>query len=99
MVSLKLDVASEESVKDAATEIEKAFGRLDILCNNAGYLEKWAKVGESKVEEWWKVWEVNVKGVYLCSRAFMPLILKSELKTILTTSSIGAHHAASGASG
>ena len=99
MLSLKLDVADERSVQAAANELENAFGRLDILCNNAGYLEDWAKVAESKVDEWWRVWEINVKGVYLCSRGLLPLMLKGGLKTILNTSSIGGNIVAPGASG
>lgn len=44
ILSLKLDVADKQSVSDAVTKIEEDFGSLDIVINNAGYLEKW--VGE-----------------------------------------------------
>lgn len=100
VLSLKLNVADEASVENAAKEVEAAFGRLDILCNNAGYLETFTKIGKSKVDEWWgKTMESNLKGVYLCSRAFLPLLLKGELKTVLNTSSIGANIISPGASG
>ncbi|KAK3697720.1 hypothetical protein LTR37_017302 [Vermiconidia calcicola] len=98
-LTVKLDVSDEASTQSAAEEVEKAFGRLDILVNNAGFLEEFRPVAESKVEEWWKVWEVNVKGVYLVARAFLPLLLKAGMKTILNTSSIGAHVIMPGASG
>lgn len=95
-----MDVADESSVENAAKQIEEEFGRLDVLCNNAGYLETFTKIGESKVEEWWgKTMESNVKGVYLCTRALLPLLLKGELKTVLNTSSIGANNITPGASG
>lgn len=41
ILALKLDVTDKQSVSDAAAEIEKEFGSLDIVINNAGYLEKW----------------------------------------------------------
>lgn len=41
ILSLKLDVTDKQSVSDAAAKIEKDFGNLDIVINNAGYLEKW----------------------------------------------------------
>lgn len=98
-LSLKLDVASEESVANAAKEIEAAFGRLDILINNAGYLETFRPIAESKIDEWRHVWEINSFGVFLVTRAFLPLMLKGGMKTILNLSSIGANFAMPGASG
>ena len=100
-LSLAVDVSSEGSVAEAAKKVETEFGRLDILLNNAGYLEKFVPPHEQDPSDWWKTWEVNIKGPYLVTRAFIPLILKSEggLKTILNVSSIGAHIARSGASG
>ena len=97
-VALKVDVSNEESVNNAAQELEKAVGRLDVLLNNAGYLEPFVPIAESKVEQWWTCYEVNVKGVYLVTRAFLPLLLKGGMKTIQITSSIGAHFVVPGAS-
>ncbi|KAI3323714.1 NAD(P)-binding protein [Xylariaceae sp. AK1471] len=91
VVSLKLDVTSQESVKAAANTIAKEFGgALDILICNAGNLEEWNLVAESKPDEWWSTWEINVKGPYLLNRFFIPLLLKSELKTSILTSSYGS---------
>ena len=99
VLALTLDVSNEESAQSAAKEVERTFGRLDILCNNAGYLEPFIPIAESKMEEWWKVYEINVKGIWLVTRAFLPLMLKDGKKTILNTSSIGAHGLRPGASG
>ncbi|KAI2468559.1 NAD(P)-binding protein [Annulohypoxylon bovei var. microspora] len=91
VVSVILDVTSEDSVKAAAKIISDEFeGKLDILINNAGYLPEWMQIGDSKVDEWWMTYEVNVKGVYLCSKYFIPLLLEGDLKTNLLTSSAGA---------
>ncbi|KAI1085640.1 NAD(P)-binding protein [Whalleya microplaca] len=91
VVTVKLDVTSEDSVKAAADTIAKEFGgALDVLINNAGYLPKWLPVVEADPAEWWSTYEVNVKGVFLCSKHFIPLLLKSELKTNIVTASMGA---------
>ncbi|KAI0429200.1 hypothetical protein F5Y09DRAFT_311036 [Xylaria sp. FL1042] len=91
VVSLHLDVASEDSVRSAAEKIGQAFGgALDVLICNSGRLEQWSPVAESKPAEWWQTWEVNVKGTYLLNHFFIPLVLKSELKTSILTSSYGA---------
>ncbi|KAI0883365.1 NAD(P)-binding protein [Annulohypoxylon maeteangense] len=91
VVSVRLDVTSEDSVEAAAKIISNEFdGKLDILINNAGYLPEWLEVSASKTNEWWMTYEVNVKGVYLCSKHFIPLLLKGDLKTNVLTTSAGA---------
>ncbi|KAK4500299.1 hypothetical protein PRZ48_008488 [Zasmidium cellare] len=101
VLKIVLDVTSEESVEKAKEAVEREFGRLDVLVNNAGYLEEFVPITESKVEEWWRVWEINIKGPYLVTRAFLPLMLKTSdgLKTVLNVSSIGAQLIGAGASG
>ncbi|TRX91345.1 hypothetical protein FHL15_007767 [Xylaria flabelliformis] len=91
IVSLQLDVTSEASVKAAADKIAQEFGgALDVLVCNAGYLETWRPVGEADPSEWWKTYEINVKGTFLLNRFFIPLLLKSETKTSILTTSYGA---------
>lgn len=99
ILPIKLDVTDEASVDSARQRVEQEFGRLDILVNNAGYMEKWVPLGESNADEWWKTFTVNVKGPYLCARAFLPLLLKGGDKTIINISSIGALITMAGASG
>lgn len=102
VISIKLDVSDQKSVDDAAKQIEKEFGELDILINNAGYLEDFSKkIADSDPADWWRVWEVNIKGPYLVARATIPLLKKKSqsLKTILNVSSVGAFLTLGGASG
>lgn len=96
---LKMDVANEASVADGAAAVEKEFGRLDILINNAGYLSEFVPIGDSVPENWWRNFEVNIKGVYLVSRALLPLLLKGGDKTIVNLGSIGSHMTFGGGSG
>jgi NAD(P)-dependent dehydrogenase (short-subunit alcohol dehydrogenase family) len=100
IISIELDVTNVSSTEAAAKTVKREFGGLDVLFNNAGYLEDFKKVGESDPEEWWKTQEVNIKGPYLVARAFIPVLLdtKDGDKTIINTSSIGAHVIMPGAS-
>ncbi|KAL2138079.1 hypothetical protein VTI28DRAFT_7497 [Corynascus sepedonium] len=99
VVSLGMDVTVEESVMEAAARLDQAFGgSLDVLVANAGYLAEWTPVAESDPAEWWKSWEINMKGTYLCTKHFIPLMLESSLKTLIILSSGGAHALFFGAS-
>lgn len=91
ILQLKLDVTDRANVEASAKEIAEAFAdRLDILVNNAGYLSSFVSIPESDPDDWCRDWEVNVKGVYLITRALWPLLLKSSLKIIMNMTSIGA---------
>lgn len=90
IIELAADVADRSAVEEAAATVEREFGRLDVLVNNAGYVEKYLPPLESDPDDWWRSWEVNVKGVYLMDRAFIPLLLRGGDKTIVTVTSAGA---------
>lgn len=82
------DVTDEKSVKQAIEDCVARFGSIDVADANAGYLDQWAKIGESDPESWWKSWEVNVKGTYHVLRYAMCHLIDSARR-----------HAANGRSG
>ena len=86
-MQLKLDVTDPASVSDAAADVKKFIGRLDVIVNNAGLVDT-SVITESDPEKWWAVWEVNVKGPYLVAKYFLPLMLEREdsLKQVITVS-------------
>jgi NAD(P)-dependent dehydrogenase (short-subunit alcohol dehydrogenase family) len=99
VLAVNLDISSEASVRAAAELVHQELdGRLDVLVCNAGQTEEWHPIGETTPEEWWNTFEVNVNGSYLCARYFIPLLLNSELKTLIMTSSVSAEHVATGCS-
>lgn len=98
VLQLRLDISREESVRDASLEILRQFGRLDILVNDARCLEKWQQLADTESKSWWRTWEVNVKGTYLMTRAFLPILLQGGEKTIVNINSVGAHLTRPGAS-
>ncbi|RVX75882.1 hypothetical protein B0A52_00239 [Exophiala mesophila] len=91
ILTLTVDVTDEGSVSQAVKSVEAEFARLDILINNAGYVGGYTPLGQSDPSRWWRAWEVNVKGPYLVTRGFLPLILQGTDKTVIVISSIGAH--------
>ncbi|KIW71282.1 hypothetical protein PV04_03465 [Phialophora macrospora] len=91
VLSLAVDITDRAAVEKAAATVKATFGAVDILINNAGYLERFASIADSDPDDWWRTWEVNVKGVYLVTRSFLPLLLESTLKTVVAVVSIGAH--------
>ncbi|KAI0523815.1 NAD(P)-binding protein [Xylaria bambusicola] len=92
VLPIALDVTSEAGVNAAASAVADAFsGVLDILISNAGHVDAMVPLPESDPAEWWRTWDVNIRATYLCTRAFLPLLLKSSIRTVLITSSAGAH--------
>ena len=90
VLQVKLDVTDQKSVTSAAEEIEKAFGRLDIIVHNSGVLGKPALLADGDPDDWWNTWTTNLCGPYLVTRAFLPLLFKGGDKQIVFVSSVGS---------
>jgi len=78
-LGLQADVSNEKDVERMAAEAVKAFGRIDILVNNAAVFStlKLKPFEEIGVAEWRKVMDVNIMGVALCCRACVPHMRKA----------------------
>ena len=70
-LSVQVDVSSELQVSALISRTVAAYGRLDVLVNNAG-VELAKKVTETSEAEWDRLMGVNLKGVFLCSKAAIP---------------------------
>ena len=99
VMAIQVDVTDQKSVESAAASIENRFGRLDILIHNAGIVGTPSPIIDSDAEAWWKIWDVNLRGAYLVTRAFLPLMLKGGDKQIVNVSSVGAFLTGPGFSG
>ncbi|KAI0203968.1 NAD(P)-binding protein [Astrocystis sublimbata] len=92
VLAIAVDATSSEGVAAAAATVSEAFGGvLDILINNAGRTSAMVPLDQTDVDDWWGVWELNIRATYLCTRAFISLLLKSSLRTVIVVSSAGAH--------
>jgi 3-oxoacyl-[acyl-carrier protein] reductase len=84
----QVDVTSVESVAKAAEATAKAFGKIDILINNAGIAGANAKLWETDPAEWQRVLNINLTGPFLCCRAVVPHLLKNNFGRIVNIASI-----------
>lgn len=87
---LQVDVANENDVQAQVDMALDRFGRVDILCNNAGFLQE-ARVWEMPTEVWHKVVDVNLTGPFLTSRAVLPHMIAQRSGVIVNVSSINAY--------
>jgi NAD(P)-dependent dehydrogenase (short-subunit alcohol dehydrogenase family) len=86
---LEADVASAAAVNKAVGEVADRWGRVDVLVNNAGILECYA-VDDTPEESWDRVMAVNVKSVFLMSRAVIPHMRAAGGGSIVNISSVHA---------
>ncbi len=88
-IAIKTDVTSEESTREMAAKTIEAFGRIDVLVNNAAIFATIKKrpFWEIPVEEWDAVMAVNLKGPFLCAKAVYPQMKKQGKGKIINISS------------
>jgi len=74
-VSVTCDVADPAAVARAAEDVVRKLGPIDVLVNNAAVLTPLGLPWEVDPDEWWRTFEVNVRGPFLFSRAVVPGML------------------------
>jgi NAD(P)-dependent dehydrogenase (short-subunit alcohol dehydrogenase family) len=84
---VRVDVTDESSVRDLVRDVIERHGRLDILVNNAGVSRSLPFVDIDEAE-WDRVFDVNVKGVYLACRAVVPHMMQRRSGKIVNISSM-----------
>jgi len=92
-LALKVDVSDEAATNRIAAEAVKAFGRIDILVNNAAIFINIARrpFYEITAEEWDRVSAVNIKGPFLCAKAVFPQMKEQKSGKIINISSSTAY--------
>jgi 3-oxoacyl-[acyl-carrier protein] reductase len=108
VIALPLDVSREDSVAALFSEIERRFGRLDVVVNNAGIAPrvsgKKSLVENTSLEDWERTLAINLTGTFLVTRAAIPIMKRGRWGRIINISSragrtrselASAHYAAS----
>lgn len=83
-----LDVADEKNVSTVFRDVVEEYGRIDVLVNNAGVAGANKPTDELSVEEWQKVIDINVKGVFLGTKYAVPPMRRQGSGSIINLSSI-----------
>ena len=83
-----LDVSDADAVAAAAEESNKALGGIDILIASAGITGATVPVHEFPIDSWKRVVDINLNGVFYCSRAIVPLMLENGYGRIVNVASV-----------
>jgi NAD(P)-dependent dehydrogenase (short-subunit alcohol dehydrogenase family) len=88
-LSVVADIADPDEAERAIHSVFEAFGRIDVLVNNAGITgsPEAGMLHKTPVAEWDRVFAVNVRGVFLCSRAVLPIMISQGAGHVITVAS------------
>jgi 3-oxoacyl-[acyl-carrier protein] reductase len=82
------DVSKLEEVEKMIGDIQKDFGKLDVLINNAGITQDRTLAKMTK-EEWQKVIDIDLTGVFNCTKAVLPLLIQNQGNIVSLSSLVG----------
>jgi NAD(P)-dependent dehydrogenase (short-subunit alcohol dehydrogenase family) len=95
-LSVPTDVSDAASVDALAEAVLEQFGRVDVVCNNAGVLDDYTPAHETSDDLWRKIIGVNLTGPFNVSRRFVQVMLPQGKGVIVNTASISAFIAGGG---
>ena len=88
-IAIKADVSNQKEVRNMFAQIQKEFGGLDVLVNNAGVLYR-GKPEDLDESTWDHIFDVNVKGTFMCSMEAAKIMKNRDNPTIINISSVAA---------
>ena len=98
-VALPLDVTKLESIDAFVAEVQKKFGRIDVLVNNAGLARGLTPIASASDQDWIEMWETNVLGLMRVTRACLPMLRKARHGHIVNLGSIAGFETYVGGAG
>ena len=92
-IAVQADVSNRASVTDMVASVEGELGAVDVLVNDAGIAgpRETKPIWEEDPADWWRVFEVNVLGAYLCCRAVLPTMVERRGGRIINVGSGAAY--------
>jgi 3-oxoacyl-[acyl-carrier protein] reductase len=97
-LAVQADVSQEKDVENVISETIKKFGRIDVLINNAG-IGYFANVKDLSVNEFDQMWAINMRGVFLITRAVIPTMIQQQSGDIVNIASLAGRNAFVGGAG
>jgi len=97
VLDLNVDITEKTEVEKMALESLSVFDQIDILINNAGY-GRYGPFTTIPIEEWDKMWMINVRGLVLVIQAIIPHMIARQMGHIVNISSIHGIHTSANAS-
>lgn len=85
------DIQNEKAVKSVVNNIINKYNKIDILVNNAGIVSNTEFI-KLTIEEWNRVINVNLTGMFICIKHVLPIMLKNQYGKIINISSIAGRH-------
>ena len=89
-VAVQVDVADSDSIQAMLATAIKQFGRLDIICNNAGVQGDNTRTADYSLAEFDRIMAINCRGVFMGMKYAIPLMLKTGGGSIVNTSSMAS---------
>jgi len=89
--AFQADLRKEEDVQNLMRQVVGKFGGLDILVNNSGVFSQ-SLQEKLSLESWREIFDINVQGLFLCSREAVPFLRKADGGVIINIASINALH-------
>ena len=83
-----VDVTNFQKIEEATKETLSQFGRIDILVNNAGIAGPSYTTWEYPIEEWQKIIDIDLSGVFYCCKSIVPVMKKNNYGRIINIASI-----------
>lgn len=87
-MAIVTDVADPDSVSAMTAQVLERFGRIDLLVNNAGIAGRAAPIHEISIEEWDTLMAIDLRSVFLCTRAVLPHMLAHGSGAIVNVASV-----------
>ncbi|MGH3823381.1 MAG: SDR family NAD(P)-dependent oxidoreductase [Pseudonocardiaceae bacterium] len=89
-LAIKADVSDASDVECAVHEVLAEFGRIDVLVNNVGISgsAQATTCHKTPIDEWDRVFAVNVRGPFLCTRAVLPVMMRQGAGHVITVASV-----------
>lgn len=91
------DVSDPDSMESVVERATDEYGTIDVLCNNAGILDEYTPAGETSEDLWDSVIDINLKGVFLLTKAALPELTEGDDEgVVINTASIAGKVAGGG---